>query len=277
MLGDMSDVWMITGATAGFGRALAEQALAAGHTVVAAVRRPEAMDLEHERLSVVQLDVTDSAAIPGVVAGVLEQHGRIDVLVNNAGRGMVGAAEETTDDELRGLMELHFFGPVALTKAVLPAMRAQKSGTIVQLTSQGGRYAFAGISAYSGTKFALEGWSEALAYETKELGIRVLIVEPGAFRTSFNEPSALYVTKISETYEGPVGAVRDALSGGNGTQPGDPVRAAQAILTAVASPEPPLRLPLGSDAVEALNGVYAAAQADVAHWADLSRSADFPS
>jgi NAD(P)-dependent dehydrogenase (short-subunit alcohol dehydrogenase family) len=272
----MSDVWMITGATAGFGRALTEEALAAGHTVVAAVRRPEAMGLEHERLSVVKLDVTDNAAIPGVVAGVLEQHGRIDVLVNNAGRGMVGAAEETTDDELRGLMELHFFGPVALTKAVLPAMRAQKSGTIVQLTSQGGRYAFAGISAYSGTKFALEGWSEALSYETKDLGIRVVIVEPGAFRTSFNEASALHVSEISETYEGPVGAVRDALSSGNGTQPGDPVRAAQAILTAVASPEPPLRLPLGSDAVEALTGVYAAAQAEVAQWEHLSRSADFP-
>ncbi|MGW7679666.1 oxidoreductase [Kribbella sp. NPDC054772] len=272
----MSEVWMITGASAGFGRALADEALAAGHTVVAAVRRPEAMELEHERLSVVKLDVTDGDAIPEVVAGVLAEHGRIDVLVNNAGRGMVGAAEETTDDELRGLMELHFFGPVALTKAVLPGMRERKSGTIVQLTSQGGRYAFAGISAYSGTKFALEGWSEALSYETKDLGIRVLIVEPGAFRTSFNEPSALHVTQISEIYEGPVGAVRDALSNGNGTQPGDPVRAARAILTAVASPEPPLRLPLGSDAVEALQGVYAAAQAEVIRWAELSSSADFP-
>lgn len=189
---------------------------------------------------------------------------------------MVGAAEETTDEELRGLMELHFFGPVALTKAVLPGMRERKNGTIVQLSSQGGRFAFAGISAYSGTKFALEGWSEALAVETKQFGIRVLIVEPGAFRTSFNEPSALYVTDISDTYEGPVGAVRDALSAGNGTQPGDPIRAAQAILTAVATPEPPLRLPLGSDAVDALHGVYAAARSDLATWDALSRSADFP-
>ncbi|WP_328999164.1 SDR family NAD(P)-dependent oxidoreductase [Kribbella sp. NBC_00709] len=269
----MSQVWLITGANAGFGRALTEQALAAGHTVVAAVRRPEAMELRHERLSVVNLDVTDSAAIPGVV----EQVGRIDVLVNNAGRGMVGAAEETSDEELRGLMELHFFGPVALTKAVLPGMRERKSGTVVQLSSQGGRFAFAGISAYSGSKFAIEGWSEALAAETKQFGIRVLIVEPGAFRTSFNEPSALHVAEISSVYEGSVGAVRDALSNGNGTQPGDPVRAARAILTAVASPEPPLRLPLGSDAVEALQGVYAGAQTDLATWADLSRSADFPS
>ncbi|WUJ69155.1 SDR family NAD(P)-dependent oxidoreductase [Kribbella soli] len=163
-----------------------------------------------------------------------------------------------------------------MTKAVLPGMRAQKSGTIVQLSSQGGRFAFAGISAYSGSKFAIEGWSEALAAETKQFGIRVIIVEPGAFRTSFNEPSALYVTDISDTYEGPVGVVRDALSNGNGTQPGDPVRAAQAILTAVASPEPPLRLPLGSDAVEALQGVYAGAQSEVAAWESLSRSADFP-
>jgi NAD(P)-dependent dehydrogenase (short-subunit alcohol dehydrogenase family) len=272
----MSEVWLITGANAGFGRALTEEALAAGHTVVAAVRRPEAMRLEHERLSVVRLDVTDTEAIPVVVADVLARHGRIDVLVNNAGRGMVGAAEETTDEELRGLMELHFFGPVALTKAVLPGMRARNSGTIVQLSSQGGRFAFAGISAYSGSKFAIEGWSEALAAETKQFGIRVIIVEPGAFRTSFNEPSALYVTAISDTYEGPVGAVRDALANGNGTQPGDPVRAAQAILTAVADPEPPLRLPLGSDALDALGSVYAAAQSDLATWSDLSRSADFP-
>ncbi|MFI5692484.1 oxidoreductase [Kribbella sp. NPDC051586] len=273
----MSQVWLITGASAGFGRAMTEEALAAGHTVVAAVRRPEAMGLEHERLSVVKLDVTDAAAIPVVVADVLAKHGQIDVLVNNAGRGMVGAAEDTTDEELRGLMELHFFGPVGLTKAVLPGMRERKSGTVVQLTSQGGRFAFAGISAYSGSKFALEGWSEALAAETKQFGIRVVIVEPGAFRTSFNEPSALHVTEISEVYEGPVGAVRDALSDGNGAQPGDPTRAAQAILTAVASPEPPLRLPLGSDAVEALAGVYAGAQTELVTWSDLSRSADFPS
>jgi NAD(P)-dependent dehydrogenase (short-subunit alcohol dehydrogenase family) len=272
----MADIWVITGANAGFGRALTEEALAAGHTVVAAVRRPEAMDLTHERLSVVKLDITDLAAIPRVVDDVLQQHGRIDVLVNNAGRGMVGAAEETTDDELRGLMELHFFGPVALTRAVLPSMRERKSGTVVQLSSQGGRFAFPGVSAYCGTKFALEGWSEALAAEVRPFGVRVMLVEPGAFRTSFNEPTALHVSEFSDIYADSVGPVRKALEDANGKQPGDPVRAAQAILTAVANAEPPLRLPLGSDAVEALAAVYSNAQTELATWETLSRSADFP-
>src|SRR6266567_3044768 len=162
----MSRVWLITGANTGFGRAIAEAAVAAGDVVVAAARRVTTLD--------------DLAAARGIV----ERHGRIDVLVNNAGRSHVGAAEETTDAELRSLFEVHVFGPAALTRAVLPHMRSRRSGAIVQISSMGGQLSFAGFSAYSATKFALEGMSEALADEVRPLGIKVLIVEPGAFRTA---------------------------------------------------------------------------------------------
>jgi NAD(P)-dependent dehydrogenase (short-subunit alcohol dehydrogenase family) len=192
-------VWLITGASSGFGRAIAEAALAAGDSVVAAARRTDALaDLvasAPERVTALALDVTDPDRIKAAVAEVLDGHGRVDVLVNNAGRGAIGAAEETTDGELRHLMDLHFFGPAALTRAVLPGMRERGSGAIVQMSSMGGRFTFPGVGAYSATKFALEGWSEALAKEVERFGIRVLIVEPGAFRTSFNGPGALLMSK----------------------------------------------------------------------------------
>ena len=181
-------VWLITGASSGFGRAIAEAALATGDTVVAAARRPEAVaDLvaaAPDRVTALRLDVTDTDRIRDAVAEVIDRHGRVDVLVNNAGRGAIGAAEETSDSELRDLMDLHFFGPAALTRAVLPRMRERGTGAIVQMSSMGGRFTFPGVGAYSATKFALEGWSEALAKEVDRFGIRVLIVEPGAFRTS---------------------------------------------------------------------------------------------
>lgn len=176
-------IWMITGANSGFGRAIATAALDRGDTVVAVVRRPHSIEdliaRAPERISTVELDVTDATRVGAAVAEVMERHGRIDVLVNNAGRGFAAPAETTTDEQLRELMDLHFFAAAQLTRAVLPHMRRQHSGTIVQMSSQGGRYSFAGISAYSATKFALEGWSEALAAEIGPHGIRVLIVEPG--------------------------------------------------------------------------------------------------
>jgi NAD(P)-dependent dehydrogenase (short-subunit alcohol dehydrogenase family) len=269
-------VWLITGASAGFGRAIADAALGAGDTVVAAVRRPDAVaDLVASapgRVRAVQLDVTR----PEQIAAVVEQLDRVDVLVNNAGRGLVGAAEETTDAELRDLMELHFFGPVALTRAVLPHMRERGSGSIVQLSSQGGRFSFPGVGAYSATKFALEGWSEALAAEVAQFGIRVLIVEPGAFRTSFNQPTALQVAAGIAAYDAVVGPIRAALAGADGRQPGDPVRAAAAILTALDAPTTPLRLPLGSDAADAVAANLDRARAELTTWESVSRGTDFP-
>jgi NAD(P)-dependent dehydrogenase (short-subunit alcohol dehydrogenase family) len=171
-------VWMITGATSGFGRAITEAALDNGTVVVAAVRHPDGLGDLADRVSVVELDTTDIDAMPAVVDQVLAEHGRIDVLVNNAGRGHLGAVEEATDAELRQLMDLHFFGPATLTRLVLPSMRERRSGALVQMSSMGGRTRFPGVGAYSATRYALEGWSEALAAEVQPFGITVLIVEP---------------------------------------------------------------------------------------------------
>jgi NAD(P)-dependent dehydrogenase (short-subunit alcohol dehydrogenase family) len=196
-------------------------------------------------------------------------------LVNNAGRGAVGAAEETSDGELRDLMDLHFFGPAALTREVLPHMRARGSGAIVQMSSMGGRFSFPGVGAYSATKFALEGWSEALAKEVERFGIRVLIVEPGAFRTSFNASGALLMSKRIPVYAEQTDAVRNNLAEGDGKQPGDPAKAATAILQALESDEPPLRLALGNDAVDAISEALASANAELAAWENVGRSAVF--
>ncbi|MEU4823190.1 oxidoreductase [Actinomadura citrea] len=271
-------VWLITGANSGFGRAIAEAALAAGDTVVAAARRPEALDdlvARHPgRVSAVELDVTDQSRVADVVADAVLWHGRIDVLVNNAGRGVVGAVEETTDRELRELMDLHFFGPVALTRAVLPHMRRQGSGAVVQMSSMGGRFSFPGVGAYSATKFALEGLSEALAQEVAPFGIKVLVVEPGAFRTSF-AGGGLHQAAAMPEYAGSVGPVRANLPGSDGKQPGDPARAAAAILKALDADDTPLRLPLGNDAADAVDAALAGARKEFAAWEPTSRSTDF--
>ncbi|MGI5327519.1 oxidoreductase [Actinomadura nitritigenes] len=271
-------VWLITGATSGFGRAIAEAALAAGDTVVAAARRPQALDdlagRYPGRVNAVALDVTDHGRIADVVADVLLWHGRIDVLVNNAGRGLVGAVEETTDRELRDLMDLHFFGPAALTRAVLPHMRAQGSGAIVQLTSQGGRLSFPGVGGYSATKFALEGLTEALAGEVAPFGIKVMIVEPGAFRTSFAGGGLLMADEMPE-YADTVGQVRKGLPDSDGKQPGDPAKAAAAILTALDAEDTPLRLPLGSDAADAVAASLDGLRKEFTAWEPLIRSTDF--
>ncbi len=171
--------------------------------------------------------------------------------MNNAGHGQVGAVEETTDRELRDLFELHLFGPTALIKAVLPGMRAQGRGAIVQMSSMGGQIGVAGFSAYSATKFALEGLSESLAAEVAPFGIRVLVVEPGAFRTSFSG-GGLLESEPMDAYTETVGATRDMIRGMDGQQPGDPAKAAEAILAALAAEEAPLRLPLGADAVDGI-------------------------
>ncbi|MEV6976740.1 oxidoreductase [Kitasatospora sp. NPDC093806] len=272
-------VWLITGANSGFGQALAEAALAVGDTVVAAARRPETLEAlagaHPGRVVPVRLDVTDRERIAAVVAETVERHGRIDVLVNNAGRGLIGAVEESTDRELRDLMELHFFGPAALTRAVLPHMRAQGSGAVVQMSSMGGRFTFPGVGAYSATKFALEGLSEALAKEVAGFGVKVLIVEPGAFRTSFAGPGALAYSTAIPAYDELVGPVRDLLPASDGKQPGDPVKAAAAILTALDAERTPLRLLLGADATDAVLGSLDAAVEEIRAWEPVSRSTDF--
>jgi NAD(P)-dependent dehydrogenase (short-subunit alcohol dehydrogenase family) len=270
-------VWLITGASSGFGRAIAEAALAAGDTVVAGVRQPSAVDDLAAgypgQATAVELDVTDGSQITAAVARTMLWHGRIDVLVNNAGRGLIGAVEETTDRELRDLMDVHFFGPAALIRAVLPHMRAQGSGAIVNLTSMGGRFSFPGVGAYSATKFALEGLSEALAPEVAPFGIKVLIAEPGAFRTGF-AGGALHQSPALPAYAGITGPVRTDLPATDRKQPGDPAKAAAAILQALDSGKTPLRLALGNDAADMIAAYLDDSRAEFSAWEHISRSTD---
>jgi NAD(P)-dependent dehydrogenase (short-subunit alcohol dehydrogenase family) len=271
-------VWLITGASSGFGRSLAEAVLAAGDTVVAAARRTEPLDdlvaAYPDRARAIALDVTNQQAAVAAVADVALWYGRIDVLVNNAGRGMIGAVEETSDRELRELMDLHFFGPAALTRAVLPHMRARRSGAIVQLTSMGGRIAFAGVGGYSSGKFALTGLTEALAEEVAPFGIKVMLVEPGAFRTGF-AGGALAETTPLDAYADTVGVLRRALPDSDGKQPGDPDKAAAAILAALDAEHTPLHLLLGNDAYDMVRERMQAAERDMSTWEKIGRDVDF--
>jgi NAD(P)-dependent dehydrogenase (short-subunit alcohol dehydrogenase family) len=269
----MNRVWLITGASSGFGRAITEAAVAADDTVIATARNKEVLSdiaaAHPGQVEALALDVTDTAAIEAAVRDVIARHGRIDVLVNNAGRGHVGAAEETSEAELRSLFDVHLFGPAALTRAVLPYMRERRSGAIVQMSSMGGQLSFAGFSAYSGTKFALEGMSEALADEVRPLGIKVLIVEPGAFRTGLFG-STTGSGQIAD-YSATVGPTRQMIQVSDGRQPGDPAKAAAAIITAVDAPQTPLRLPLGDDAVDAISGHLDKVRAELATWEKIAR------
>jgi NAD(P)-dependent dehydrogenase (short-subunit alcohol dehydrogenase family) len=264
-------VWMITGTSSGFGRAIAEAVVERGDRVVATARRVEALaDLaEHERVHVVALDVTDPAGREAAVGEVIARFERIDVLVNNAGRTQVGAVEETTDEELRFLFELHFFAPAALTRAVLPHMRRQGSGAIVQMSSVGGQVTAPGFGAYCATKFALEGLTETLRDEVAGFGIHTLIVEPGAFRTGLFRPGAAYLSEAMPEYADSVGPTRDYVTQGDGTQAGDPAKAAAAILTALDADTPPLRLVLGADAIANVEGRLERLTEELQSWRDV--------
>jgi NAD(P)-dependent dehydrogenase (short-subunit alcohol dehydrogenase family) len=244
-------VWLITGASSGFGRALADAALSRGDSVVATARSIEALeDLSpRERVEAIALDVTDAEQREAAVAQAVERFGRVDVLVNNAGRTQVGAVEETTDEELRALFELHFFAPAALTRAVLPHMRRQGGGAIVQMSSVGGQVTAPGFGAYCATKFALEGLTETLRDEVAPFGIHTLIVEPGAFRTGLFRRGAAYESAAMPEYADTVGPTRDYVRDNHGLQAGDPVKAAEAIIHALDESDPPLRLVLGADAI----------------------------
>jgi NAD(P)-dependent dehydrogenase (short-subunit alcohol dehydrogenase family) len=261
--------WLITGATSGFGRTITEAALDRGDSVVATSRRTGALDdlAGDDRVLVMRLDVTDAAQREAAVAAAIDRFGRIDVLVNNAGRTQVGAVEETTDDELRFLFDLHFFAPAALTRLVLPAMRAQGSGAIVQMSSVGGQVTAPGFSAYCATKFALEGLSETLQAEVEPFGIRVLIVEPGAFRTGLFRPDAAYLSDEMPEYADTVGPTRAYVRDGHLEQPGDPVKAAAAIVAALDADEPPLRLVLGGDAIGNIRQRLQGVSAELDAWA----------
>ena len=267
-------VWLITGTSSGFGRAIAEAALSRGDSVVATARRTEALGelSREERAHVIPLDVTETAQRDAAVAESLERFGRIDVLVNNAGRTQVGAVEETTDEELRALFELHFFAPAALTRAVLPHMREQGSGAIVQMSSVGGQVTAPGFSAYCATKFALEGFTETLRDEVARFGIHTLIVEPGAFRTGLFRPDAAYESAPMPEYVETVGPTRAYVRDNDGAQPGDPSKAAAAIIAALDADEPPLRLVLGADAIANVERRLGNLADELKTWRSLGRA-----
>jgi len=271
-------VWLITGASSGFGRALAQQAIAAGDIVVGAARDTRRLEelkgASPQRFSSVALDVTDANRGREVIGEVVERFGRLDVLVNNAGRTQVGALEETTETDLRNLFELHFFGPAALTRAALPHMRRQGSGRIVQMSSVGGQVTAAGFGAYCATKFALEGLTETLSQEV-DFGVRFLIVEPGAFRTGLFDPQAALQSEPMPEYAATVGPTREYVRTGAGSQPGDPVKAAQAILAAISSERPPLRLALGADAIDGIRDRLQALESELADWEHVGRATAF--
>jgi NAD(P)-dependent dehydrogenase (short-subunit alcohol dehydrogenase family) len=222
----------------------------------------------------VPLDVTRADQVDAAVRTALDRFGRIDVVVNNAGTGTVGAVEEFDMDHLRAVMETMFFGAVALTKAVLPQMRERGSGAIVQISSQGGQVTFPGYGAYCASKFALEALSEALADEVAPRGVRVLIVEPGAFRTELMG-SRMHRSRELPAYAETSGRTRAAAAAADGTQPGDPRKAAAAILAALDSPDAPLHLALGADAVEAIRAAQDRRRADLDAWEQASRETAF--
>jgi NAD(P)-dependent dehydrogenase (short-subunit alcohol dehydrogenase family) len=252
---ETTKVWFITGASSGFGRAFSEYAIGKGYRVVVTARRFEKLAaiqaLAPHQVEAIQMDVNNPQAVERAVGQAMKRFGRIDVLINNAGYAIVGAVEETPEKELRAQMETNFFGAVAVTRAVLPFMRQQQSGAIVNISSLGGQVSGPGFGAYSASKFALEGVSEALAGEVAPFGIKVLIVEPGTFRTEF-AGQALKHTPVIEAYQPSVGGTREFAKGMDGTQEGDPLKAAEAIEQALDARNTPLRLQLGADAVAAV-------------------------
>ena len=273
-------VWLVTGASTGFGRELVEYLLARGERVVATARKVDALvelgTRYPERALVAAMDVTDQKQVEVAIGAAVLWFGRIDVLVNNAGYGMVGAVEESAEEEFRPMFETNVFGLIRVTQAVLPQMRAQGSGHIVNLSSIGRLVATPGFGLYNATKFAVEGLSEALAAEVKPLGITVTIVEPGPFRTKFlGKAGGEAAHKIPE-YEQTAGKMRTYYTEQDGKQPGDPQKAAEAIVRAVEAEHPPLHLLLGGSTVARVKGKVDALLKDVAEWETVTVGADYP-
>lgn len=273
-------VWFITGCSTGLGRALAQHVLALGHPTVVTARNPsQVADLAaaHPDLALaLSLDVTDPGQIKAAVAAAVARFGTIDVLVNNAGIGYFGSFEESEMAEVRRMFEINVWGLAETTRAVLPWLRKQRSGTIVNLSSMAGIVGNPGLGFYNGTKFAVEGLSEALAKEVAPLGIKVLLVEPGPFRTDWAGRSANEAPDTIADYRDTAGARKRQLRGYSGRQPGDPERAAAAIVQAVEAPQPPLRLMLGKAALTAARAKLAAAEKDFNAWEAVTEAADFP-
>lgn len=276
-----SRTFLITGVSSGLGRAFAEGALSAGHRVIGTVRRAGDAEafaaLAPDRAHPLVLDVTDFAAIPAAVAEAERQVGAIDVLVNNAGYGHEGVLEESSMDDLQRQFAANVFGPVAMVKAVLPGMRQRRRGHIINVTSMGGFITMPGITFYCGSKFALEGISEALGKEVAGFGIRVTALAPGQFRTDWAGRSMDRTPRTIADYDAVMDPIRAARQAKSGNQPGDPAKAAQALLALVESETPPVRLFMGDDALGLVEHKLGAMKAELDAWDALSRSTSFAS
>jgi NAD(P)-dependent dehydrogenase (short-subunit alcohol dehydrogenase family) len=272
-------VWFVTGSSSGFGRAVSEAVLDHGDRLVATARDVD--DLRAltsqggERALTLRLDVTDATAAKQVVNEAVAHFGRLDVVFNNAGYGHVGAVEELTEEELRQQIEVDFFGVVNVTRAALPQMRRQRSGHFLQMSSLNGVEPLPGGAFYTAAKFAVKGFSESLAAEVAPLGIKVTILEPEPFRTRFLSDESAKWARPMDDYDASVGPVRRMLKQMDGKQPGDPARAARAIIQAVESANPPLRLPLGKMALDHIRAALDAEARELETWAHLSATTDF--
>jgi NAD(P)-dependent dehydrogenase (short-subunit alcohol dehydrogenase family) len=270
-------VWFITGCSSGFGYAIARKAASLGFHVVATARDPEKMvfsESESESIVKLPLDVTKDDQVAATVDDVLYRFGKVDVLVNNAGIGYISSIEESQLADVRRVFDVNFWGVASLTKKILPAMRKQKSGFIVNMSSIAGIRGAAGLGYYNATKFAIEGFSEALAQEVAEFNIRVMLVEPGSFRTNWLERSAVH--DGDSNYDLTVGFRKKKLDLARGRQPGDPQKAAAAIISAVQSEDPPMRLLLGKKALASAREKVDELRQNFEKYSSISESVDFP-
>ena len=276
-----SQTWLITGVSSGLGKALAEAVLARGYKVIGTLRLPEQVVAFEAgapgRAFGLQVDLSHAAPLGAAVeAAVARAGGRLDVLVNNAGAGHMGALEELDEDDFRAAMEINFFGALRMIQSVVTRFREQRAGAIINISSASGFAGNAGGTAYCASKFALEGLSEALAPELAPFGVKVMIVEPGAFRTNFaNDKLRLPPRRISAYAGSMAGDINDLLKAYDGAQPGDPARAANAIISAVEAADPPLRLILGEDALAWIRNKLDQAERDIEQWRAVTVSTAF--
>jgi NAD(P)-dependent dehydrogenase (short-subunit alcohol dehydrogenase family) len=276
---DNNAVWLVTGCSTGLGRAIAREALESGYRVVVTARDTATIDdlveAHGERAIALSLDVTDPVQAAAVIASAEQRFGAVDVLVNNAGYGYLGAIEEGVEADVRAMFETNVFGTWQMVKAVLPGMRERGRGHVVNISSVGGLTTFAGVGFYHMAKFAVEALSETLAKEVAPLGIGVTVVEPGAFRTDFRGRSMKQSSIRLAAYDQTAGKARDGVLAGHGTQVGDPMLGAKAIIAALKAERPPLHLVLGGDAVDLVRQKLSDLQYDLNTWEALSRSTNF--
>ena len=276
----MKKVWLITGCSTGFGRALAQEVLAKGYNAAVASRNTDdvkdIIEAYPDTALAVRLDVSVTAEIKAAVDSAINRFGQIDVLVNNAGIGYFAAIEESEDEQVRRMFEINVFGLATMTQAVLPVMRKQRSGHILNISSIGGLRSFPGVGFYNATKYAVDGLSEALSKETAPLGIKVTIVAPSGFRTDWAGRSAKDSTVKIDDYATTAGKNAGDIRNYSGNQPGDPVRAARAMIAVTESDNPPLRLLLGAAALKGARAKVEELIHDFDTWAEVTEGADFP-